>query len=125
MATGEVAYAIAKADGKIQREEKEKLKQILEEEFGKHFPESNHASIIFHVLQKEQLSSRAAYSAAVHELKTNSHYLSNDMKEHIVSIIEKVAISFPPKTVEENEMIQQFILDISAIKVDSVLSKGL
>lgn len=125
MAAGEVAYAIAKSDGKIQHEEKEKLKEILQDEFGKQFPETSHASIIFHVLQKENLSSKSAYIAAIHELKMNSHYLSNEMKEHIVQIIEKVAIAFPPKTVEENDMIQRFILDVSTIKVDPVLSKGL
>jgi len=125
MATGEVAYAIAKSDGKIQREEKEQLENILKEEFGKHFPESNHASIIFHILQKENLSSRGAYDAAIHELRINSHYLSAAMKEHIIHIIEKVAHAFPPKTPEENKMIQQFIIDVSQIKIDPVLSKGL
>lgn len=125
LAVGEVAYAIAKADGKIQREEKERLKEILKEEFGKELADTNHASIIFHVLQKENLTSRMAYDAAIHELNINSHYLSKEMKEHIVHIIEKVATAFPPKTPEENTMIQRFIIDVGAIKIDPVLSKGL
>lgn len=125
MATGELAYAIAKADGKIQREEKEKFEQILQDEFKDRIGTSNHADIIFQILQKEKLSSEDAYRAALNELNTNSHYLSAEMKEHIVHVIERVAKAFPSKIHEETMMIKKFIVDVNAIPVDTTLSKGL
>jgi uncharacterized tellurite resistance protein B-like protein len=124
-ATGELAYAIAKADGTIQREEKEKFQQILEAEFNGKIGSSNHASIIFQILQKENRSAEDAYSSAIRELNTNSHYLSPTMKEHIIHIIERVAQAFPPKVHSENEIIKKFIVDVTNIKVDDTLSKGL
>ena len=124
-ATGELAYAIAKADGTIQREEKEKFQKILEDEFNGRIGTSNHASIIFQILQKEKISSKDAYSYALHELNNNSHYLSPEMKEHIIHVIERVAKAFPPKVHEESAIIKQFIIDVNNIKVDATLSKGL
>lgn len=124
-ATGELAYAIAKADGTIQREEKEKFQKILEDEFNGRIGSSNHASIIFQILQKEKLSSDDAYNSALRELNTNSHYLSAEMKEHIVHVIERVAKAFPPKVHEESELIKKFIIDVNNIKIDATLSKGL
>ncbi len=125
MATGELAYAIAKADGTIQREEKEKFEEILQDEFKDRIGTSNHAAIIFQILQKENLSADHAYRAALHELNINSHYLSAEMKEHIVHVIERVAKAFPPKIHEESILIRKFIVDVNAIPVDQTLSKGL
>lgn len=124
-ATGELAYAIAKADGKVQREEKEKFQEILKAEFDGRIGSSNHAAIIFQIMEKEHLNSEDAYRSAMHELNTNSHYLSPEMKEHIVHVIERVAKAFPPKVHAENEIIKRFIVDVQAIKVDPTLSKGL
>lgn len=124
-ATGELAYAIASADGHIQREEKEKLEQILKDEFNGRIGTANHAEIIFKVLEKEHLSSDDAYAAAMRQLNINSHYLSAEMKEHIVHVIERVAKAYPPKVHAETEIIKRFIIDVTAIKVDATLSKGL
>src|SRR5688572_8582441 len=90
MATGELAYAIAKADGAIQREEKEKFQQILEAEFNGRIGTSNHASIIFQILQKEKISVSDVYNSVICELNINSYYLSASMKEHIIHVIKRV-----------------------------------
>jgi uncharacterized tellurite resistance protein B-like protein len=125
VAAGELAYAIAIADGTVQREEKEKFEGILKEEFEGKIDLVNPASIIFQIMQKEKLSSDHAYRAALRELNTNSHYLSASMKEHIIHIMERVAKAFPPKVHSENELIKKFIVDVNRIKVDTTLSKGL
>jgi len=125
MAIGQMAYAIAKSDGEVQFQEREQLEEILSEEFEKKVDSANHASIIFRVMEKENLSADQAYDAAMKELKMNSHYLSSAMKKHIIHIIERVAAAYPPITEEEDEFIRKFMVDVMAIKVDPVLSKDL
>ncbi len=124
-AAGEVAYAIAMADGQLQKEEKDRFQEILKREFNGKISEANTAEIIFKLFQKEKVSANYAYEAAMHTLNANSHYLSKAMKEHIIHVIEHVASSFPPVTQAEMDMISKFIIDVSKIKVDEVLSKGL
>lgn len=124
-AIGEAAYAIALSDGAIQREEKEKLEIILKGEFDGRIANTNHATIIFHILQKERSTIKDAYNAAMHTFNANSHYLSMDMKKHFVTILERVASSFPPATAEEKALIEKFKSDILAIKIDETLSKDM
>ena len=125
VAAGELAYAVAMADGSVQREENEKFERILKEEFDGRIDLANPASIIFQIMRKERISSDHAYQAAIRELNINSHYLSASMKEHLIHVMERVAKSFPPKTHHEHDMIKKFIVDVNKIKVDTTLSKGL
>ena len=124
-AIGEAAYAVAMSDGKIQREEKEKFEQILNDELDGRITSSSHASIIFQVMHKEHTSTEDAYYAAMHTFKTNSHYLSQQMKDHFIRIINRVAESFPPATEVEKKLIAKFKTEIESLKIDPTLSKDL
>ncbi len=121
-ALGEVAYAIAKADGKIQKEEKDKLEMILETEFRTHKTGFDITEIIFNILQKEGMDSKTAYDWALKEMRLNSQYVSEKLKKHFVGVIKKVAAAFPPVTREEREYIDDFIYQLKSIKGDSVFS---
>lgn len=121
-ALGQAAYAIAKTDGTIQKEEKDKLEGILEVEFKTYKPGFDTTKIIFHVLQKESMDSKTAYEWALKEMKLNSQYVSESLKRHFVEVIKKVAAAFPPVTRQERELIDDFIYQIKFIKGDSVFS---
>ncbi|MCX6312463.1 MAG: hypothetical protein NT084_12600 [Bacteroidetes bacterium] len=121
-ALGEAAYAIAQADGKIQQEEKNKLQAILEEEFRTHKAGFDITEIIFHILQKEGMDSETAYEWALKEMKLNSQYVSENLKNHFIGVMKKVAAAFPPITRAERELIDDFIYQIKFIKGDSVFS---
>jgi uncharacterized tellurite resistance protein B-like protein len=122
-ALGELAYAIAKADGKIQREEKEKLHGILEAEFRAHQLNFDVSEIIFSILGKDGTDSKTAYANAMRELKLNSQYVSEQLKLHFIGVIKKVAEAFPPVTKDERGIIDDFIYEVKSIKGDPVFSK--
>jgi hypothetical protein len=123
-ALGELCYAIAhaRAEGSIQKGEKERLHLILEAEFKEHENLTDPTEIIFQVLQKEGMDSKTAYGWAIREMKLNSQYLSENLKSHFVSVILKVSEAFPPVTHEEQELISDFILQLKEMKGDPVFS---
>jgi len=123
-AIGELAYAIAKADGAIQKEEAKKFHDIVAAELRCKDYDFDVSDIIFQILQKDKfISSETAYNWAIKEIKLNSHYLSPEMKETFIKVIEKVAKAFPPVTKEEQKIVERFKLDIAPIQGDPVYYK--
>lgn len=119
-AIGELAYAVAFADGKIQKEEREKFHDIVTEELRSYDSEFDVSDIIFQLLERDKRDSQSAYESAMHQIRLNSHYLSPEMKEKFISVMEKIAEAYPMRTEEERDMIQQFKADIEPIKGDPV-----
>ncbi len=122
-ALGEVAYAVAKADGTIQPQERERLHDILTSEFKSHKEDVNCAEIIFHLLKREQISSSTAYERGMHEIRLNSHYMSETLKQKFISVIRKVAEAFPPVVGQEQAVINDFTKELNAIHGDPVFSR--
>ncbi|MFY8185770.1 MAG: hypothetical protein ACOVLD_06865 [Bacteroidia bacterium] len=123
MALGEAAYAVAMADGKVQNEEQEKFERILKAEFSKHGLDFDYAEIIFKILKKDVMEPRTAYNWCLREMRLNSQYVSNSMKQKFVEVIKEVAASFPPITKQEREYIDDFIYQIKSINGDLVFNK--
>ncbi len=121
-ALGELCYAIAKVNGKIQKEEKDQLHRILLSEFRGHESLIDPTEIVFHILQKEGMDSKTAFDWALHEMKLNSQYLSEKLKSHFISVIGKVAEAFPPVTEEERMLISEIISQLKDIQGDPVFS---
>lgn len=120
-AIGELAYAIARADGTIQKEERKKFHDIVAAELRCKDYDFDVADIIFQVLEKDKfIDSKTAYNWAMKEIRTNSHYLSPELKATFIKVIEKVAKSFPPVTKEETSLLEQFKNDIAPIHGDPV-----
>jgi tellurite resistance protein len=115
-----MAYAIAKVDGKVQREEREKFHDILSEELG----DSGHlfdiSDIVFQLFDKDKLDAKTAYEFAMHQVRLNSHYVSPEIKDKFNRVIERVAEAHQPVTSEEREMINQFKKEMEKIKGDPV-----
>jgi len=116
-AIGELAYAIARADGTIQKEERKKFQDIVECNDN----DFDVSDIIFQLLEKDKfIDSKTAYDWAIKEIKVNSHYLSPDLKATFIRVIEKVANAFPPVTAEEQSILEQFKKDIAPLNGDPV-----
>lgn len=119
-ALGEMAYAVARADGRIQNDEVKKFHAILESEIKVADDSLSVADIIFHIMNKDQVDAETAYTNAINQMKLNSQYLSADLKLSFLHVVEKVALAFPPALKSEKNMIARFRKDISEIWGDPV-----
>ena len=120
-AIGELAFAIASADGKIQEEERKQFHDIVAAELKWKDDSFNISDIIFQVLDKDKsLDSESNYKSALHVLQINSHYLSPELKSIAIIIAEKVAKAFPPITDSENKFLARLKKDIEPLKGDPI-----
>ncbi|MFN7013629.1 MAG: hypothetical protein ACK4ON_05075 [Bacteroidia bacterium] len=114
-ALGQLSYAIANADGKVQKEEKDNFHKILKEQFDAISPDMDTAEIIFELLRKDSIDPQTAYNWALNQIKLYSHHFDNQMKNGFIATIKKVAEVYPPIEPEEKALIQQFEIDIRSI----------
>lgn len=119
-AIGEMAYAIARADGTVQKEERQKFHDIVAAELKCENYGFDISSIIFQIMDKENNSSEDSYQWGLKQVRLNSHYLSPELKATFIKVMEKVAIAFPPVTPEENHYIERFKNDIEPLHGDPV-----
>lgn len=114
-ALGEMVYAIAKADGDVQKEEKEELHKIVSQEIKNNNIDFDYSEIIFTIMGKDNADVDTSYDWAIKEMKVNSHYLDTDLKEKFISIARKVAEAFPPITNSERRLLERFENDLKTI----------
>lgn len=119
-AIGELAYAVARADGQIQREERKKFHAIVEAELRCKDYNFDVSDIIFQLMEKDKFDTETTYKWAMNEIKTNSHYLSPKLKETFIKVMEKVAKAYPPVSKKEQEILDRFKADIAPIHGDPV-----
>jgi uncharacterized tellurite resistance protein B-like protein len=118
-ALGELAYAVAFADGDIQKEEQEEFKEFLKAQLEGN-PHVDFSDIIFKLLGKKKSDSVTAYNWAINEVRRNSHYLSPELKHTFVSVMENVAEAFPPVTKNEKTLLDRFKIDIAPLQGDPI-----
>ena len=120
-AIGELAYTVARADGEVQKEERKKFEEILREELNEGEGHEKVGEIIFKLMDKrEYFDADSTYDLAMQTIKTNSHYLSPQLKAKFMRLLEKVAEAHPPVTSEENAILRKFKADIAPINGDPV-----
>lgn len=119
-AIGQLAFAVAYADGKIQKEEHNKFEEIVVQELQKNDYSFDVSSIVFQILERDKIDPETIYEWAMKEIKTNSHYLSPELKDKFLSVMEKIANAFPPVTRSEDNIINRFKRDIADIHGDPV-----
>lgn len=122
-AIGELAYAFARVDGKVNPEERKKFEQIVIEGFKQKDYNYDVSDIIFKILDKDKKDAQSAYDWAIRELKVNSHYLSPELKDCALRIMRAVSEAYPPFTKEERELYERFKKDIEPLKGDPVYYK--
>ena len=116
-ALGILAYAVAKSDGEIQFEEREKLAEIIEKEL-EHNLDFQYAEIIFELLEKDNSKYDNVYSWAIQELKKGRHFLSPQIKSQLIGVLQDIAKAFGSMTIEESNIIERFEKDLKLIGSD-------
>lgn len=119
-ALGALAYAVAKADGKVQKEEKELVKKIVTEGT-EHEIDFNYTDIIFQILQKDNMGFKEVYQWAMKSFELGKYHFTAEMKKDFIAVITKVAEVFPPTNEEEKEMLNRFGEDIQKLKVNTII----
>ena len=120
-AIGELAYAMAMADGKIQPEERLKFHDIVKAEINWKDYDFDISEIIFHILEQDkEHDSEALYLSAMHTLKTNCHYLSPELKDTIIIVVEKIARAFPPIQGAKKRLLEKLKEEIISMEGDPV-----
>lgn len=122
-ALGEIAYAVAKADGRIQKDEVQKFHGILEAELQVPSDSFSVADIIFHIMNKDHVDAETAYENGMHQMRLYSHHLTPEMKLSFLHVTEKVAHAFPPRLRSEENMIVRFRTDIAQLRSDNLFCK--
>jgi uncharacterized tellurite resistance protein B-like protein len=119
-ALGELAYAIARADGKVQESEKKRFHSIVVAELRMGNYDFDLSDIIFQIMEKEHIDAETSYKWAMNEIRLNSHYLSPELKHTFIRVMEKVGRAYPPVTIQEKELLDKFKTDIAPIVGDPV-----
>ena len=120
-AIGELAYAIARADGTIQEEERKIFHEIVTSELNNNDYGFSVSDIIFRILEKDNnIDAQTAYDWAMKVIRLNSHYLSPKLKETFIRVLEMIAESFPPITSGEFDILNKFKEDIAPLKGDPI-----
>jgi uncharacterized tellurite resistance protein B-like protein len=119
-AIGQMAYAIAKADGEVNKKEREKFHNIVAAELRCGACNFNVSDIIFQVMDKDNSSANDAYDWGMKQIRLNSHYLSPALKHTFVRVMEKVAKAYPPVTISEMNVLERFKRDIEPLQGDPV-----
>src|SRR5688572_9273851 len=106
-ALGVLAYAVAKADGKVQAEEREKVNEIVSKGT-QHEVDFTYTDIIFQILQKDNAGFKDVYDWAMHAFETGKYYLTPEVKKQFIAVIEQIAEAFPPTDANERALISRF-----------------
>ena len=122
-AIGEIAYAVAMSDGKLQKEEEEQFNAIIYTELHKHHYGFNVADIIFKIISADKTDSDTSYHWGIKTLQENALYLSPELKQTFISVIEKIAQAFPSKGGNELRLLSQFKKDMEPLHGNAALYK--
>jgi uncharacterized tellurite resistance protein B-like protein len=119
-AIGELAYAIARADGKIQRSEAAAFLHLVTAELDYKNYDFDVSEIIFNIMTKDKMDIETAYNWAMKEIQINSHYLSPGLKKKFISVMEEIARAYPPVTDTEKIILERFKKEIAPVHGDPV-----
>ena len=113
---GQIVYAIALADGKVQKEEHRLLHQKVDQGLKTYKIDFDYAGIVFDILDDEKVfTSEDTYTEGLKNMKLGSHKLTPELKTIFGKILEDVAESFPPVTSEEKDYLTRFKSDIESL----------
>jgi uncharacterized tellurite resistance protein B-like protein len=114
IAMGSLAYAIAKADGVIQDEEKVMIKKLAQQEFELSDADNEWISNMFNKLEKDGISLDEAYAFAIDTLNANKfdYDFTDSVKAKCIGFMEKVSESFDGISGEEQVIIEKFKVDM-------------
>jgi len=110
---GQVAYAVAMADGKVQKEEEQMLNDIVVSNLEKNNIDFDYTDTIFKILKSDDiLDAESSYKEGVKSINLGGNHLTNELRDVFVVIINEIAEAFPPNTVEERAFVSRFKEDL-------------
>jgi uncharacterized tellurite resistance protein B-like protein len=114
MAMGSLAYAIAKADGQIQEQEKEIIRKLAQKEFELNDSDNEWIKNMFANLEENQITLEDAYNYALDVLEANRYDFDFDqsMKEKCVRFMERIAEEIDGVSADEQMIIKKIKMDI-------------
>lgn len=109
----ELAYALAKADGRIKGKEIETFKQVMHEEFGDNAILPNDW---FDILASETRPTiKEAYHNVFHILRMNKTEVTPELKQRYVNVLQKIAMACGGMDEREEFLIARFNEDIKSL----------
>lgn len=108
-----LACAVAGIDGRVQEEERDQLRTIINQELvlNKNF---KYAGMLDRLLANSHVL-KADYNWALSEIKRNEKRLTPELKQQFAGLLKRVAETFPPVTPEENELVDKIKTDLDGI----------
>jgi len=119
-AIGEIAYAVAGADGDIQKSERQKFHNLVNNELEHGNSGYDISSIIFQAMDKDKRAPRDVYDETMRNIRQNSHYLSPEMKTSFKKVVKKMTMAFPKVSPKGAELAARFTKEIEAIHGDPI-----
>jgi hypothetical protein len=99
---GILAYAVAKADGHIPREERQMIHDIVVKE-SEHNIDFDYTEIIFSTLQRDKPGIEQVYDRAMNAFETRKQHFTVHLKEKFIIVIQKLRILSSIPLVHLNE----------------------
>lgn len=114
-AMGSLAYAIAKADGHIQDEEKLTIQNLAQQEFELSDMDNEWIKNMFSSLEKEGIGIEDAYQFAIDTLEATRYDFEFDekMKKKCLRFMERTAEAFSGTSIDERIIINRFKKDMT------------
>jgi len=111
---GQIAYAIAISDGKIQKEEEEALMQLVKNGLGKLGADISYTEIIFKIHDKDKSQDgEFLYKEGIKNLDLGKHHFSNDLQQGFLSLLEEIADSHNSTNQGERRLLNAFKTDVA------------
>ena len=114
-ALGELAYAVAKADGVVVKKERQKLHDIISKELSPVDFNYEIAKIIFEMVDKQNKSAESVYKEAVETIQAYSGSFDPQLRLVFLRTLEKIERADPPISNVRKELLQKFREEISRL----------
>ena len=115
---GQVCLSIAKADGKVQLEEKDKLHNLIIKHLDQFGWDFNITEIIFKISNEDPDDYEYTYEQGIKNMELGSHHLTSEVAQAFKSIIADIASVFTPITRTENKILKRFKADLERFGVN-------
>jgi|SRR6185437_11963780 len=114
IAMGSLGYAIAKADGVIQDNEKQTITKLAQQEFDLGSNDVEWIRNMFLKMEKENISLEDAYDYAMDMLEANRFEFDFDssVKKKCLRFIERIAESFGGVSYKEQSILEKLKVDL-------------
>ena len=113
---GQVVYATALSDGKIQDEERQALIKSINAGLKEQGINYDVAAIVFHLMEKPRVfNAEEAYKDGLKNMSFGSHKITPAIHAFMLNTLRLVAESFPPIAARERDFLSRFEKDILSL----------